>query len=81
MRFSLCPMFLFVYFFVLLNYSYTVVIRYISHELVEKTVVVGQMAIFNPLANEVAKQSAEVFVARKRENTSRIGGHAYKMGQ
>lgn len=44
-----------------------VVVANVSYEVVEELVIVGEFSVFNILADDVAEDTAEIFVSREGE--------------
>src|SRR3954447_14274202 len=52
-----------------------------AHDAADKLLVVGNEALFNVCAEQVAEHAAEIFVARERHPRARIRDHADEAGE
>ena len=57
---------------------YCVIVAYILHHFAHKLHVIRCFTVFNPIAEDVAQNTAEILMSCIRKKASGIGKHAYK---
>ena len=58
-----------------------IVVRYVLYHAAEHLLIVGQQALFNVVAKDVAEQTAEVLMTRITQERARVCEHTHETAQ